>query len=92
MNSLPRESVNRLTSPDHQILGDQGHHEEISRSFSKPLRKYYIGTLNNNILLKPGKFKQLTNILDKSKSLQCRGQYSQMYTMQDITGFIKATG
>lgn len=64
-NPLPRASVSELISPGHRIPGDQGHHEKKNRSFSKPLRKHYIGTLNANTLVKTGKLKQLTDTLEK---------------------------
>lgn len=62
---LPQAPVNELDLLGHRILGGQVHHEEKSRSFSKPLRKHFIGTLNVNTLVKTGKLKQLTNTLEK---------------------------
>lgn len=69
--SLPQAPVSILVSPDHRILGDQGHHAEKNRSFSRTLhtlktkRKNFIGTINVNTLIKTGKLKQLTNTLEK---------------------------
>lgn len=63
--SLPQAPANELAPLGQRILGDRGHHAEKSRSFSKPLRTHYIGTLNVQTLLKTGKVKQLTNTLEK---------------------------
>ncbi|KAK9888731.1 hypothetical protein WA026_000957 [Henosepilachna vigintioctopunctata] len=69
--SLPQAPVERLASPEHRILGDQGHHAEKNRSFSKTFHnlkikpKYHIGTIHVNTLAKTGKLKQLTNTMRK---------------------------
>ena len=69
--SLPQAPADRLDSPDHRILGDQGHHAEKNWSFSRTLhtlkirRNNFIGTINVNTLTKTGKLKQLTNALEK---------------------------
>ena len=65
-NPICRVTLNSLISSSFQTLEDQKRREkEKNRSLSKPLRKYYIGTLNANTLVKTGKIKQLTDTLEK---------------------------
>ena len=65
-NLIGRVTLNSLISSSFQTLEDQKRREkEKNRSLSKPLRKYYIGTLNANTLVKTGKIKQLTDTLEK---------------------------
>ena len=65
-NLIGRVTLNSLISSNFQTLENQKRREkEKNRSLSKPLRKYYIGTLNANTLVKTGKIKQLTDTLEK---------------------------